>query len=154
MHIYTYVMNRLQTWPVCKHATSITVFKWAGLLSIIQSELVPFRNQDKRFESWLNSLEAGWMVYKQSEQHESEVQSCRTNNPWPEPHESWPNNLLKHTSKVVSQVRPNQRQHVSNPADQLIIQLNGSKLVWNPAVTYYIFQLACSPTTASCCRAH
>ena len=36
-------------------------------LSIIHSEVVPFRNQAKQFESWPNGLEAEWIVYKHPE---------------------------------------------------------------------------------------
>ena len=55
-----------------------------GPLSIIHSEVVPFRNQAERFESWPNGLEAGRMVYKQPERHEA----YQTNSPWPERHEA------------------------------------------------------------------
>lgn len=64
-----------KTWPVCKWATGLQagyrVLKLVGLLLIAKSEVVLFRNQAKRFESWLNDLEAGWMLYKQPERNES-----------------------------------------------------------------------------------
>ena len=73
-----------------------SVFELVGPLSIIQSEVVPFRNQAERLTSSSNSMKA--------------VQTCQTNSLWPEWHESWLNDLLKHTSKVVLQARPNQHQ--------------------------------------------
>ena len=101
---YIYVANRLQTWPVCKWATGLytshPVFKLVGPLSIIQSEVVPFRKQAERFESWSNGLEAGWMVYKQPEQHDSCISLPNKQPIWAEWHESWPNDLQEHTSKV------------------------------------------------------
>ena len=75
-------------------------FKLVGPLSIIQNKVVSFRNRAKCFESWPNGLEA--------------VQACRTNGPWPKRHESWLNDLLKHTSKAVCRQRPNQRQRISD----------------------------------------
>ena len=44
------------------YKASHPVFKLVGLLLIMQSKVVPFRNQAKQFESWLNGLEAGWMA--------------------------------------------------------------------------------------------
>ena len=40
------------------------VYKLVGPLSIIQAEVVQFRNQSKRFESWLNDLQARFFSIK------------------------------------------------------------------------------------------
>ena len=37
----------------------------------VQRKVVLFRNRAERFESWPNSVEARWMVYKWPERHES-----------------------------------------------------------------------------------
>lgn len=51
----------------------LSSYKLVGPLSIIQSlsEVVPFKIWAKWFESWPNSLEASWMVYKQPKWHKS-----------------------------------------------------------------------------------
>ena len=78
--------------------------------SNIQSEVVPFENLAKWCEDWLNGLEAGWLVYKYPEWHES----C-TNLPNKPPMTQMTWNLAEWfteaTSKVVSQTRPNQCHH-------------------------------------------
>ena len=81
------------------------VFKPVGPLSTVQSKVVLFRNQSKRFESCPNGLGAtAWMVYKQ-----------------PERHESCTNYILEHSNKIIFQARLSQCQHGS---------ATGSSLCW------------------------
>ena len=56
------------------------------------------------------------------------VQSCPTNSLWPKQHENWPNDLLKHTSKVVSQARPNQCQHRSDTESTGVTRLTSKAM--------------------------
>ena len=67
-----------------------------GPLLVIQTEVVLFRNLAEWFATSTNGMKA--------------VQACRTNSPWPKLHESWLDDLLKYTSKVVWQGRPNKCQ--------------------------------------------
>ena len=86
--------------PVYKQV--IQFLNLVGPLSIIQGEVVPFRNRP-------NGLKAGRTAWKLAEWFTSSpncmkaVQACRTNSPWLKRHESWPNGLQKHTNKVVAQ---------------------------------------------------
>ena len=81
---------------IARHLVSCPpVFKLVDSVLTLQSKLVPFLHQAEQFESWLNGLEAGRMVYKQPE------------------YESMPNYLQKHalTSKAVLQVRLSNQHH-------------------------------------------
>ena len=61
-----FVNRPLQTWPVCKWAT--TVLQFFNWLAHFQSyKVISFRNQIKQFETWPNGLEG----YKQPKRHES-----------------------------------------------------------------------------------
>ena len=69
--IHIYVANRLQTWPVCKwplvYKPVVQFLNWLARFQLYKAKW----SWAEHFESWPNGLEAGWMVYKQPEHHES-----------------------------------------------------------------------------------
>ena len=80
-----------------------------------------YKTKWSRLETGPNGLKPGRTAWKLAEWFTSSpnamhkaVQAYQTNSPWPEWQERRTNDLLKHTSKIVSQVKFNQRQRGSD----------------------------------------
>ena len=77
--------------------------KWLARFHLHKAKLSLFRNQAKRFESWLNGLEAGWMVYKQPEWQENCTISCTVQKLAEQPMAQMPWKLVERFTEAYKQ---------------------------------------------------